>query len=362
MALRRKPRRVVPKLAVLFATMALCVGAGELLVRVLFADDILLFPRFHTAAHYGDFEIRRLRSNERFYHTSRDGTWAFATNGQGFRDTDEYTYDKSEKLLRVISLGDSHTQGFEVRQSATYSEVMERALVRSGRVSQVMNTGISGFSTAEALVFLENEGIRYSPDVVVLGLFANDFEDNVKAGLFALEDGKLETKKRSHIPGVRILDGIHRVPGLPWLSQNSYLYSLAFNTAWEYAKDLLLEKREAELATEYAIADGALDDHTQRLLVSLLQRMRHVCRENGALFVILDIPQLSADGFSSSIPESLEVEITALPDAFVSSEAVLSRYRGILDTHVPGGQRHINEFTHAMLGLAAADIIRELVP
>ena len=52
--------------------------------------------------------------------------------------------------------------------------------------AEAINAGVSGFGTAEALAFLENEG-HYRPDVVVLGFYANDFEDNLKAGLFALD-------------------------------------------------------------------------------------------------------------------------------------------------------------------------------
>ena len=53
--------------------------------------------------------------------------------------------------------------------------------------------------------FSKNEGFKYHPDVVVLGFFANDFEDNLKAGLFELDDqSRLVELKHEHIPGVRI--------------------------------------------------------------------------------------------------------------------------------------------------------------
>jgi hypothetical protein len=359
---RSRSRGVLPKIGALLVASALCLALGELVVRSLFAERVVLFPRFHTGATYGEFELRRLRPNSRFRHTSADGHWDFTTNAQGFRYTDDYSYAKSPGLLRVVVLGDSHTEGFEVRQSATYSEIAERALIRRGRIAQVMNTGISGFSTAEALVFLEQEGLRYDPDVVVLGLFANDFDDNVKSGLFALEEGELQVRKRRHVPGVKILDTIHSIPGLPWLSQHSYLYSLGFNTAWSVAKNLLLERKEAELATEYAVAEGEIDVHKQRLLMQLVQRLFGFCRDHGIALIVLDIPQVSNEGFSSSIPEELQLEIAAASDFVISSETVLGAYRGIVDLHMPRGQQHINEFTHAKLGLAAARAIEELLP
>ena len=66
-------------------------------------------------------------------------------------------------------MGVSNTQGFEVRQEHTFSAVSERYLRREGTSAEVINAGVSGFSTAEALVLLENEGINDKPDVVVLG-------------------------------------------------------------------------------------------------------------------------------------------------------------------------------------------------
>ena len=62
-------------------------------------------------------------------------------------------------------------------------------------------------------MFLEEEGFKYHPDVVVLGFFANDFEDNLKAGLFELDgQGRLVKLKHQHIPGVRIQNFIYEIP------------------------------------------------------------------------------------------------------------------------------------------------------
>ena len=92
-----------------------------------------------------------------------------------------------------------------MRQDSTFSAVLERYLNNNKIRAEVINAGVSRFGTAEELVFLEEEGFKYHPDVVVLGFFANDFEDNLKAGLFELDgQGCLVKLKHQHIPGVRI--------------------------------------------------------------------------------------------------------------------------------------------------------------
>jgi lysophospholipase L1-like esterase len=144
-----------------------------------------------------------------------DGAWKFVTNSRDFADTREFTYAKPPNTLRVLSLGDSHTQGYEVHQDLTFSAVLERYLKYRKINAEAINTGVSGFSTAEELVLLENEGVKYSPDVVILGFFANDFEDNLKAGLFGLDaQNRLVEKKYEHVPGVAIQNFIYAIPGV----------------------------------------------------------------------------------------------------------------------------------------------------
>jgi hypothetical protein len=95
-----------------------------------------------------------------------DGAWKFVTNSRGFRRHAGVHVCQAANTLRVLSLGDSHTQGYEVHQDLTFSAVLERYLKYHKINAEAINTGVSGFSTAEELVLLENEGVKYSPDVV----------------------------------------------------------------------------------------------------------------------------------------------------------------------------------------------------
>jgi hypothetical protein len=62
---------------------------------------------------------------------------------------------------RILVLGDSMTEGYEVRQNATFAKVLEHRLRDKGIDAQVLNTGVSGFGNAEELMFLEHEGMKY---------------------------------------------------------------------------------------------------------------------------------------------------------------------------------------------------------
>lgn len=327
------------------------LAAGEALVRALYKERTVMYPRYHTDYRYGDYTLRGIRPHAEFWHTSVNGSWKFVTNGKGLRDEREFAYAKPAGTLRVLSLGDSHTQGYEVRQQATFSAVLERYLRHRGVHAEVLNAGVSGFSTAEELAYLESEGYKYQPDVVVLGFYANDFEDNMKAGLFALEDGRLAARKNSHIPGVGIQNAIYALPGVRWLSENSYLYSLAFNGVWTYFKEALRARATAAPADapefEYAVpTKSAYSPHEVALAAALIERMAQFCASRGMRFIVVDIPRPNAPyELISSIPDGMLKNVET-----VSSRELLAEFDGVAEMHVPHGHRHISEFTHTLIG------------
>ena len=47
------------KLLMLFVSVTLSFGVGEIICRMFFSDSIVLFPRFHAPAQYGEFTLRK---------------------------------------------------------------------------------------------------------------------------------------------------------------------------------------------------------------------------------------------------------------------------------------------------------------
>ena len=358
-----KSQKLIINLTLLLFVIGICFTIGVAVIRILYKDKIVLFPRYHTDTVYGEYQIRRLRPKSVFWHTSMDGSWKFTTNAQGFRDYRNFKYEKSPNTLRILSLGDSHTLGFEVKQENTFSAVIERYLnnyIKHNGIkaeTQVINAGVSGFSTAEELVFLENEGIKYKPDFVILAYFVNDLEDNIKSDLFQLKDGNLIVKNKKHIPGVRILNKINKFSPLRWLSENSYLYSILLNFVWDSSKRLLYSKKIGELTTKFAVQKGEANEYEIALTQRLLERMYKFCQNNGIRLVVLDIPQVDKDSFKTSIPPQLNEIIKDNSDIFIPSDKSLNDVHGITKIFVPRGHRHISEFTHSQLGIAVAEEI-----
>jgi hypothetical protein len=366
-------KRILTNALLTALALVLAFGCSEFVVRIFYKDETPLFPRYHTDYRYGRYTLRGIRPNATFWHTSVDGSWQFVTNSRGFRNTKEFAYEKPPNIIRVLSLGDSQTQGYEVRQDATFSAVLERYLNTRSIPAEVINAGVSGFSTAEELVFLENEGRKYQPDIVVLGYYANDFEDNLKSGLFRLDgEDHLVERAYEHIPGVRIQNVLYGIPLARWLSENSYFYSLLFNSGWKFFK-LRLAKRAAEdaaandarrevdeAALEYAVpTTTAHSAYAIALTEALIIRMQRFCDNQQIRLLVIDIPTRTGQyRSSSSLPEAMRMSLASGAVEIIGAESLLKDFNGSVTMHVPHGARHISEFTHALIG---AEVGRRII-
>jgi lysophospholipase L1-like esterase len=355
-------RHGLVNLALLACATFVCLLVSEFGARLLMRDTTVLFPRNFTEAHYDGVTLRRLIPNSTFWHTSVDGSWEFRTNAQGFRDDENYDHQKPPDQRRVLILGDSQTQGFEVRQSATFAKQLEHRLRLSGMNAQVLNTGISGFGTAEELMFLQHEGMKYAPDAIVLAFFGNDFDDSVKSGLYELVNDKLAVRSTSYTPGVAPIMVMNAIPGAFWLSQHSYLFSIVVNTLWETAKEAWRVTAKKELTTEYAVRVSDISEYEKRLVVRLLQQMHAAAQAANIPFIIVEIPSPVSDGdpraWQPSVPDDLVAVMTSSCDVYVPARAYLADTRkgGVF---VPHGQRHINEQTHAKIAEVLDRILGE---
>ncbi|MDH3658722.1 MAG: GDSL-type esterase/lipase family protein [Alphaproteobacteria bacterium] len=339
------------------------------MARLVFGH-VVVFPRYHAVADYGDYTLRRTRPNTEFWHTSPEGSWQFRINAQGFRDDNDYAYAKPDDVLRIVTLGDSNVEGYEVEQEAAFAEVIGRYLRQRGVNAEVLNTGVSGFGTAEQVAFFESEGVRYQPDIVVLGFFANDYEDSVKTGLFTVENDALVETSKTHAPATGILSVVNEVAVLRWLSENSYLYSVSMNALWVTAKTLMAYATDEAVKLEYAVPSEEITDYKQTLIAKLVERLHASVEAAGAKLLVVDIPVRSnwknavrdnkTDGnLASSVPDELRPAFIDHSDRFFSTEELFDDYRGVLILHRQKGHYHITEAAHAVIGIEVAKHILE---
>ena len=124
-------------------------------------------------------------------------------NSRGLRDI-EYEYVKPDSTIRILVLGDSFTEGYDVDFQNIFTEILERKLNEELSPAtkykyEVINAGTGGYSTDQEYLYYQLEGYKYQPDVVILMTYAtNDIYYNIEAKygnyskpLFAIQNDSL---------------------------------------------------------------------------------------------------------------------------------------------------------------------------
>src|SRR5271166_1004115 len=97
------------------------------------------------------------------------------TNSKGLRGTTEYDYARTPGKERILVLGDSFTFGTDVSDDETYSHYLESDLPNT----EVLNLGVQGYGQDQMLLYLKEEGVKYHPDIVILGFAFMDTHRNL---------------------------------------------------------------------------------------------------------------------------------------------------------------------------------------
>jgi hypothetical protein len=177
------------------ASVAVALILGEAALRL----SGFSFPSFTVP---DDITGSRLRPNMSGWYRN-EGEAFVRINSHGLRADREYAFAKPPGTVRIAVLGDSFAQAAEVPAAATFWAHLERELnacrAFGERRVEVLNFGVSGYGTAQQLLTLRHRAWKYSPDIVLLALFAgNDVRNNSRRlepsklrPFFVLRDGEL---------------------------------------------------------------------------------------------------------------------------------------------------------------------------
>lgn len=144
------------------------------------------------------------------------------TNSDGMRDAREYPVSRLPNSIRVVGLGDSGMFGWGVDLDEDYMSVLEANLNlrEDGTTYEVLNMAVPGYNTQLELEALRHKGVKYKPDIVIIGWCENDYS----LPFFLLEK---ENYRRRDV---------------------SFLYNLLFRRA-------VLKNNETQVATGFALRD-----------------------------------------------------------------------------------------------------------
>jgi hypothetical protein len=189
-----------------------------------------------------------------------------SSNSRGLRGSSEHGYEKPLGTLRILTFGDSFTFGEEVNDNETWSYYLEKLLPGS----EVINFGVHGYGHDQMLLYLQEEGIKYHPDIVILGFLPFDMKRNVVSfrdyakPRFVLDGGRLVL---TNTPVPRIEETL---AGEPWHSKFLDLLTM--------------------LRSRYRQRSGELKSEMELVTVALLDEFANTVRAAGAVPIFVYLP------------------------------------------------------------------------
>jgi GDSL-like lipase/acylhydrolase family protein len=288
-----KPRRgaVLGSLALAVASVALTLVALEIGLRLFDTETRLLFVKDSGLGHR---YIPGFAGRQYVDEAGRSIDLRF--NRLGFRGPD-HDESKPPGVRRIAVLGDSFVAAVGVEEPDTMVARLEAMLSEAspGTRWEVLNFGVSGYSTAQSLLVWRSIASRFEPDVVVLCFFlGNDPLDN---------SSRLSRYFRPYFhvdaAGQLVEEPFARTRASlnGWLDEHSRLY------VWEKEKTRQVRGRFA-----HADGGGDADDPGRRLVIydtqpdppmreawaiseALVAALAREVTATGARFVVVGIPE-----------------------------------------------------------------------
>jgi hypothetical protein len=196
---------------------------------------------------------------------------SYHTNSLGARGTKEVPYKKNKDKFRILFIGDSFTFGEDVSDRDTYPEILQRKL---GDKYEVINLGVHGYGLGQSYLYLKNEGVKYKPDIVILGLFMPDIVRD-KARVFGYFKPKFDVENH------RVIISDNYIPTL----EEAKILSEEHNNKFRL---ISLSKIYYELRRLYDRATSFKDD--LRVSYAILNEIKALSDENKFTFSVLHIP------------------------------------------------------------------------
>jgi hypothetical protein len=349
----------VRRLSAFVGLLIFSLAYAELFIRLF--DPQPIMPRYVTGTPYG---IRGNIPGAHYWHTTPEVDVEFKINSFGMRDTREFAYTKAPGVCRVAIFGDSFFMGYELSYEDTFAHQLEAELRSRGVNAEVLNFAVSGFGTAEMIRAYQALGSRFHPDIVMFQWHSTDPDDNLRSGLFQLENGRLRETNRPYLPSIAMQDMLLKWKLYRLVADHSHLYSFIRESVAKAAKKALVTLRGAgsSIDANAATIDTSEENQvspTQRILLSsaLLTYARELVASEGRSFYVVEIPtKQSRTEFSSSI--------SALPQETRSALAIISPLQAFRQLAAPDrkiffeqGQGHITPAAvQALVDVAAATL------
>ncbi len=259
-------------------------------------------------------------------------------NSAGWRDV-EHSIEKPPNTFRILGLGDSYLWGQGVR----YNDIVLTRLgvlladQLPGLATETINTGISGANTASQRDLLQDRGLDYDPDLIILFYVPNDVAERFSGD-------------RRQIEFFVNYTSIYQRPDL--LSNYSYL--------WGWARQRFQMSYKARRYVKESVAAFVEDDRKWEQSRRALDAIRRISHERGIPLLVVIFPFFhNLDGeypfqvvhdVVREYCESVEIPVLDLRDSYRDHQGP--------ELWVHPTDQHPNEIAHDIAARAIAEYLR----
>lgn len=231
-------------LSILGVTLALFIA--ELITAKFSPQETLSFQKDESPKCFAKSEFLpfKLKNSARCRFEHEEFNHIANINSLGYRGS-EFSHQKTNSKFRILVVGDSFTFGHGVEDYQTYPARLENFLRESNSKIEVINAGYaSGFSPDSYYLYLQEEGFKLMPDLVIMGFFVwNDIADLKETEWIEVDQEGLPLKIKSRLRKVDN-DGYltfvkskkrYRFPIL----RNSHLFQLIYSQKQSFLNKLI---------------------------------------------------------------------------------------------------------------------------
>ena len=261
---------------------------NALLSALCFITTLLLAEIAYTAMNglgtnlgsdYVPYQVNHWRPNARYTYCGipaykNEFCVTHQNNSLGYND-EEHGVDKPPGVYRILVLGDSFVEAFQVKLENTFHKVLEARLNEKGLEVEVLAMGKSGWGAVRALEALEEEGLAYEPDLVILEfLGGNDVRDSTPNLAQQYLKGRKET----------------------WLHPELKKFLLGrFDLSYYFVAsiDRLYKRRQEPIPFDFQVYDPQKYEvdpswsEAWEITFDAIQRMKRISEANGAALLVV---------------------------------------------------------------------------
>lgn len=172
----KKLKGFLANTALVAASFAVCLLVAELFVfkYILVPDDVVPNVTINGVVRY--------QPNTRAIFRNPDGSEHLVNiNADGWNSTKQvYKVERTPGVFRIAVVGDSYVQANAVDVRDGFAEYLESAFNKRGLPTEVYRFGIDGAPLSQYLHMLRREVLRYKPDLVLVQLIHNDFDESYR--------------------------------------------------------------------------------------------------------------------------------------------------------------------------------------